>query len=45
MRCRVGGMTFLSMPEETEDLIDQTKRLLSSLQSDRTLQFAHEVFR
>lgn len=44
LRCRVGGMTFLSMPEDTEDLIEQTKRLLTTLQSDRPLQFAHKVF-
>jgi diguanylate cyclase (GGDEF)-like protein len=44
LRCRVGGMTFLSMPEKTEDLINQTKSILRSLQGDRILQFAHEVF-
>ena len=44
LKCRVCGMTFLSMPEETEDLIEQTKTLLKSLHGDHTLQFAHEVF-
>ena len=44
LQCRVGSMTFLTMPDETEDLIDQTKKLLYSLKGDRALQFAHEVF-
>ena len=44
LKCRVGGMTFLSMPDETEDLIEQTKNILRRLQGDRSLQFAHEIF-
>lgn len=44
LKCRVGSMTFLSMPEQTEDLIEQTKNILRRLQGDRALQFAHEVF-
>lgn len=43
LKCRIGGMTFLSMPEATEDLVAQTKHLLRSLKSDSALQFAHEV--
>lgn len=44
LKCRVGSMTFLSMPEQTEDLIEQTKNILRRLQGDRALQFAHEIF-
>lgn len=43
LSCRLGGMTFLSMPDATEDLISQTKHLLRSLKSDSMLKFAHEV--
>ncbi|MCM1983085.1 GGDEF domain-containing protein [Lyngbya confervoides] len=42
--CRFGGMTFLSMPEATEDLITQTKQLLNSLRGDDLpLRYAHQV--
>jgi diguanylate cyclase (GGDEF)-like protein len=45
VQCRVGGMTFLSMPDATEDLVEQTKALLQTLNTDEDLQFMHEVIR
>lgn len=44
LRCRVGGMTFLSMPEGAEELIEHTKSILRSIQGDRALHFAHKIF-